>query len=85
MNPENVNPSNFQLERVIYNQDEFAIAIGIWQDDETRRFAMRWNIANTNAGYPNYAGNPMWFQLPINASEVVTTLIENWNKGEAVI
>ena len=76
MKPEDVKPANFKYDRIIYNDDEFSIAIGIWKDDNSRRFAMRWNIGNTNAGYPNYAGNPMWFQLPKNINGVITALIE---------
>jgi hypothetical protein len=69
MEPENVNPKNFIVERIIYNDNNFSIAIGIWQEDETRRFATRWNEGNTFAGYPNYAGNPMWFQYQTTLHE----------------
>jgi hypothetical protein len=50
--PEDVNPSNFEVDRVIYNQGGFSIAIGTWVEDETERFSMRWNEVPTAIGYP---------------------------------
>jgi len=77
MNPENVNPKNFTVEQVLFNQGGFSVAIGTWNEDGTRRFAMRWNVANTDAGYPNYAGNPMWFQLPEDITDVIQILSQD--------
>ncbi len=77
MRPEDVNPKNFTVERIIYNENGFSIAVGIWNADETRRFAMRWNEGNTHAGYPNYAGNPMWFQLLEDIGNVLAAIIAN--------
>ena len=79
MQPENVNPGNFHVENIVYNHDGFSIAIGIWQDDGTRRFAMRWNGDGDDAGYPKAFGNPMWFQLPDDINGIVTKLISNCN------
>jgi hypothetical protein len=79
MNPQNANPKNFLVEKIIYNQDGFSIAIGVWQDDQTRRFAMRWNGDGDNIGYPSYAGNPMWFQLPDDIRGILAALISNSN------
>jgi hypothetical protein len=80
MQPENVNPANFTVERIIFNDGEFSIAVGIWNDDETRRFAMRWNGNNTNpsdVGYPSVFHHPMWFQLPEDPQGVVAALQQN--------
>ena len=55
MRPEDVNPSNFKVEKIIYNKDNFSIAIGEWKEDNSTRFAMRWNEGKTIAGYPSYA------------------------------
>ena len=74
MRPEDVNPSNFKVEKIIYNKDNFSIAIGEWKEDNSTRFAMRWNEGKTIAGYPHYAGNPMWFQLPKDSTDVIGTL-----------
>jgi len=77
MKPENANPKNFKVEKVIYNQDNFAIAIGVWQDDQTRRFAMRWNGGDDDAGYPSVFANPMWFQLPQDIKGVLESIVSN--------
>lgn len=80
MKPENANPKNFKVEKIVYNQDGFSIAVGIWRDDETKRFAMRWNGENDDdKGYPSVFDNPMWFQLPDDINGIVTTLITNSN------
>ena len=74
MRPEDVNPSNFKVEKIIYNKGNFSIAIGEWKEDNSTRFAMRWNEGKTIAGYPSYAGYPMWFQLPKDLTDVIETL-----------
>ncbi len=79
MQPQQVNPGNFQVERIIYNQNGFAIAVGIWVEDGTRRFAMRWNDSPTIKGYPSVFNNPMWFQLTDDIQGVINTLISNSN------
>jgi len=81
MNPEEAQPANFTQERIIFNNEDFSIAIGIWNDDGTRRFAMRWN-GNTDTeqpslGYPNVFGRPMWFQLPVDIGPLLRALITN--------
>jgi hypothetical protein len=63
--PEDVNPHNFHVHNVIYNDGEFAIAWGEWEDN-TMRLAMRWNGEGDDAGYPKTFGNPVWFLLPEN-------------------
>ena len=42
MKAKDVNPSNFKFENVVFENDDFSIAIGIWENGE-RRMAMRWN------------------------------------------
>lgn len=78
MRPEDVNPSNFTVEEIIYNKGNFSIAKGIWTDDDMRRFAMRWNEKNDNPedkGYPSVFANPMWFQLPYDIQEILAVLL----------
>ena len=60
MDPENVNPSKFKVEHVLFDNPYFAIAYGIWEND-SNRLAMRWNGTGENAGYPKAFGHPMWF------------------------
>ena len=65
MEPNKVNPQNFQVLKLIYNNIDFSIAYGIWQDDQTY-IAMRWNGEKNEIGYPNAFGNPTWFLVDIN-------------------
>lgn len=71
MQPENVNPRNFRVERIVFNNGSFSIAYGIWED-ESNRLAMRWN-GNSNdpndVGYPKLFGNPIWFQISEELTE----------------
>lgn len=61
MRPENVNPGNFQVIEVVYDNQEFSIAFGLWENRD-RVLAMRWNGDNdSDAGYPKTFGHPMWF------------------------
>lgn len=64
MNPENVRPAKFNTFTVIYNDGEFSVAYGAWENGEPR-LAMRWNgDTEDDIGYPSQGGNPLWFQLP---------------------
>lgn len=62
--PDEVNPHNFIVEEVIYNQDGFAIALGRGETGK-QRLGMRWNgDSGADKGYPKTFGNPVWFMLP---------------------
>lgn len=64
MKPENVNPTNFKVIKVIYNNKDFSVAYGKWTESGKERLAMRWNGGDDGKGYPSVFDNPMWFQLP---------------------
>lgn len=62
--PSAVNPANFKVLQVIFNQPDFSIAWGLWQGEHPR-LAMRWNGDDTgDAGYPKTFGHPVWFLIP---------------------
>lgn len=64
MQPENVKPYKFHVHTVIYNNGDFSVAYGKWENSEVR-LAMRWNgQSDDEIGYPSQGGNPLWFQLP---------------------
>jgi hypothetical protein len=64
MDPHKVRPAKFNVFTVIYDDGEFSVAYGKWENDEPR-LAMRWNGDTDNdIGYPSQGGNPLWFQLP---------------------
>ena len=60
MKPEDVNPKNFSVEKIIYDNTEFSIAYGKFKDGDNC-IAMRWNGNINEKGYPKTFGNPMWF------------------------
>jgi tRNA(fMet)-specific endonuclease VapC len=62
--PEFVNPGNFAVQDVVFNDGAFAVA---WGQDSTgqQRLAMRWNGDDDHLGYPTSFGRgPLWFFLP---------------------
>lgn len=61
--PEDVNPHNFRVHQIVYNDGDFSIAWGEWEDG-SMRLAMRWNGEGGDAGYPKTFGNLVWFLLP---------------------
>jgi len=61
--PEDVNPQNFHVHHILFNDGEFSIAWGEWEDG-TLRLAMRWNGEGSDPGYPKLFSNPVWFLLP---------------------
>ena len=61
MKPENVNPGNFEVNKILFDNNEFAIAYGKFEEGENC-IAMRWNgDGEDDKGYPKTFGNPMWF------------------------
>jgi hypothetical protein len=69
MHPTDVQPKKFQGFTILYNHNDFAIALGKYYPKKYRespeRLAMRWNEAESNKiGYPRQGKNPTWFMLP---------------------
>ncbi len=62
MKPENVNPSNFKVEYVLFDNEEFSIAYGKWEG-KNNCIAMRWNGEGDDPGYPKLFSNPVWFLI----------------------
>jgi len=80
MKPEDANPKNFKVQKVVYKENTFSIAKGIFNNDGKLRFAMRWDgEEESDQGYPNYGKWPMWFQLPDDIKPILVALIENCN------
>lgn len=70
MKPESVNPRNFNLEEILYDNNEFSIAYGKFENGENC-LAMRWNGANDDKGYPKTFGNPMWFIVHNDLKKII--------------
>lgn len=62
MKPENVNPKNFKVEHILFDNSHFSIAYGTWEDGK-KYLAMRWNGDISTPGYPKVFGYPMWFVI----------------------
>ncbi len=60
MNPKKVNHKKFQLLDILFDNQHFSIAYGIWEE-ESNVLAMRWNDSPTDIGYPTSNGHPTWF------------------------
>jgi hypothetical protein len=65
--PEEVNPHNFHVDQIIYNDGDFSIVWGEWEDGNMH-LAMRWNGSDNDAGYPKTFGHPVWFLIPAGLS-----------------
>ena len=82
MKPENVNPGNFNVDCILFNNADFSIAYGTWEDNE-KYLAMRWNGEDGELGYPKVFTHPMWFMvdrsliLPILQSLIGQTNVDN--------
>jgi len=63
MKPENVNPKNFKVENIVFDNSYFSIAYGIWESGK-RHLVMRWNgELDDDPGYPKLFKNPVWFLI----------------------
>ena len=67
MEPENVHPRDFTNHRVLYNNKDFSIAIGNWDDDERQR-QMCIRDRYNGIGYPSAFGHPKWFIVENNVA-----------------
>ena len=77
MKPENVNPKNFKVEKVVYDNNDFSIAYGIWEGGKTH-LAMRWNGESENdPGYPKLFKNPVWFLVTEELKVPILTALIN--------
>lgn len=63
MKSTDVNPSNFKVEKIVYDNGVFSIAYGTWLEDGARRLGMLWNGEGDSLGYPSAFSKPMWFQV----------------------
>ena len=85
--PIEVNPRNYKVKSVLFDNGEFSIVIGTWEKKENV-LAMRQNgDDNEDKGYPKTFENPMWFiihgdlkqpiiqSLMINDKEILDKLL----------
>ncbi len=64
--PEFAKSWNFTVDKIVFNNGNFAVAWG-WDVDDQKHLAMRWNGDDDNVGsYPVTSNKkyPLWFFLP---------------------
>lgn len=77
MKPESVNPKNFKVENIVFNNNYFSIAYGIWERGE-RHLVMRWNgETDDDPGYPKLFNNPVWFLISEELKVPILTSLIN--------
>jgi hypothetical protein len=85
MKPENVNPSNFKVEYILFDNEEFSIAYGKWEGKDYS-IAMRWNGNENDPGYPQLFGNPVWFLITNDLKiPIIKSLLEVDNANSDLI
>lgn len=88
MKTENVNHRKFTVISIIYENDDFAVAFGEWEEKELV-IGMRWTGGNDdkNIGYPKTFGNPVWFLLheKLNSPFLKSLLLSPSSKNEKII
>ena len=87
MNPEKVNPRNFVVNEIVYDNNEFSIAYGKFENGENC-IAMRWNgDGDEDKGFPKTFGNPMWFIIDNRLKQTfIKSLIgENFAKNDKIL
>ncbi len=82
MRPEHVNLRNFQVKYVLFDNDDFSIAYGIWEDGK-KHLAMRWNgDTEDDPGYPKTFGNPVWFLVTEDLKILIIKSLINLSNTE---
>ena len=62
-NPQDVNTTAYTVSSVLFNHNDFSVALGTWNDSGNLAMAMRWNYANDGNGYPKVFAHPQWFLI----------------------
>lgn len=78
--PIDVNPNNYKVSSILYDNGEFSIAIGVWEGT-VNTLAMRWNGDDEDKGYPKTFGHPMWFVIhnDLKQNIIQSLMIEDKN------
>lgn len=78
--PQNVNPQKFKVLNVLYDYDDFSVALGTWTPSSTKAIAMRWNYGLDGNGYPKVFAHPQWFLVSEHIGKnILSGLLTNPN------
>ena len=76
-----VTPQKWEDITILYDDGEYSAIWGTFHnvDEDERRLGVRWNRGKDNdLGYPNYAGNPVWYcELPSLEEPILFALLAN--------
>jgi len=57
-------PSNFPYDNVFFDDGNISIMCGKYKDNKHYSLGMRWNISESELGFPNSYGQSMWMVVP---------------------
>ncbi len=80
MKAESANPKIFNVHSIIYDDNYFAIAHGVWTESGENVLAMRWTgeqLDPKDLGYPKVFGHPMWFIVTNDLKNLILTALLN--------
>ncbi|HLQ37557.1 MAG TPA: hypothetical protein VK348_07140 [Planctomycetota bacterium] len=63
---EEVNASNFEVERVLVEKETFSMVWGVFDDrtEKKRCVGVRWNGQDGSLGFPSDSVRALWFVMP---------------------
>ncbi len=70
LRPEEVQHSRFRMRHFVFNDVDFAIGWGTWEDG-IDHLGMRWNGDDHDPGYPKLFGHPVWLAVPENLARAI--------------
>lgn len=76
-------PKNFPYDEVFYYDHEIAIMCGHYKDQQTWSLGLRWEIAESDLGYPSIRGHKVWVVIPdIIAVYILEGLIRDYSNED---
>lgn len=75
-----VTPERWSDLTVLYDDGGYSVVSGIFEEEDgtqKRALGMRWNGSESDLGFPNQAGNPIWHVVPdFLACSILHTILE---------
>ena len=75
--------SKFKVHDIIFNNGEFALARGYWEDETKLSLACRWH--DDGIGYPETFGKPQWMMFPREVSVDIANALDLPTKAKVAI
>lgn len=79
-------PNIFPYDEVFYDDGEISIMCGKYKEDDWYSLGMRWNVSESELGYPNVFGRSMWMVVPEKiAIHILEGLLNDENEKDCFI